>query len=90
MSKKLLLIDGYSLLFRAFYGMPLTMSAPDGTHTNAVYGFITILHKMIEEEAPDYLAAPRYMAPTLDTRFMKNIRATARLLRMNFMSRYLF
>ncbi len=73
MSKKLLLIDGYSLLFRAFYGMPLSMSAPDGTHTNAVYGFITILHKMIEEEAPDYLAcALDTMAPTFRHKMYEN------------------
>ncbi len=54
--KKLVLIDGHSLLFRAFYGMPPNMTAPDGTHTNAVYGFLAILYKMIEEEQPDYLA----------------------------------
>ncbi len=54
--KKLVLIDGHSILFRAFYGMPLTMTAPDGTHTNAVYGFLAILNKVIEEEQPDYLA----------------------------------
>jgi len=56
MSEKLVLIDGHSILFRAFYGMPLGMTAPDGTHTNAVYGFLAILHKVIEEEKPDYLA----------------------------------
>ncbi len=54
--KKLLLIDGFSLLFRAFYAMPLTMTSPDGVHTNAVYGFLTILNKVIEEEAPSHLA----------------------------------
>ncbi len=56
MSKRLVLIDGHSLLFRAFFAMPLTMTAPDGTHTNAVYGFLAILNKVIEEEKPDYLA----------------------------------
>lgn len=56
MSKKLVLIDGHSILFRAFYGMPPVMTAPDGTHTNAVYGFLTILHKVIETEQPDDLA----------------------------------
>ncbi len=54
--KKLLLIDGHSIMFRAFYGMPAAMTAPDGTHTNAVYGFISILNRMIEETSPDYLA----------------------------------
>ena len=56
MKKKLLLVDGYSILFRAFYGMPLSMTTPDGVHTNAVYGFLAILRKVIEEEKPDYIA----------------------------------
>lgn len=52
--KKLLIIDGNSILNRAYYGIrPLT--APDGTPTNAVYGFLNILFKYLEEEAPDYL-----------------------------------
>ena len=56
MAEKLLLIDGFSILFRAFYGMPMTMTAPDGSHTGAVYGFMTILNKVLDDEAPDYLA----------------------------------
>ncbi len=52
--EKLLLIDGNSILNRAYYGIrPLT--APDGTPTNAVYGFLNILFKYLEEEKPDYL-----------------------------------
>lgn len=52
--KKLVLIDGHSILNRAFYGVPeLTNSA--GLHTNAVYGFLNILFKILEEENPDYL-----------------------------------
>ncbi|MBO5364586.1 MAG: DNA polymerase I [Clostridia bacterium] len=52
--EKLLIIDGNSILNRAYYGIrPLT--APDGTPTNAVYGFLNILFKHLEEEAPDYL-----------------------------------
>ena len=50
--EKIVLIDGHSILFRAFYGMPLTMTAPDGTHTNAVYGFLSILRKVLADEAP--------------------------------------
>ena len=53
---RLLLIDGHSILFRAFYGMPLAMTAPDGRHTNAVYGFLAIVGKVVEEEKPDFLA----------------------------------
>ncbi len=52
--EKLLLVDGNSILNRAYYGIkPLT--APDGTPTNAVYGFLNILFKYLEEEQPDYL-----------------------------------
>lgn len=56
MDKKLVLIDGHSIMFRAYYGMPLSMTAPDGVHTNAVYGFLAIMRKIIEEERPDYIA----------------------------------
>lgn len=52
--KKLLIIDGNSILNRAYYGIrPLT--APDGTPTNAVYGFLNILLKHLDEENYDYL-----------------------------------
>ncbi len=52
--EKLVLIDGHSILNRAFYGVPdLTNSA--GLHTNAVYGFLNILFKILEEETPAYL-----------------------------------
>lgn len=55
MSEKLVLIDGHSILNRAFYGVPeLTNSS--GLHTNAVYGFLNILFKILEEEQPQYLA----------------------------------
>ena len=53
--QKLVLIDGHSILHRAFYGVPdLTNAA--GLHTNAVYGFLNIMFKILEEEKPDYLA----------------------------------
>lgn len=52
--KKLLIIDGNSILNRAYYGIrPLT--APDGTPTNAAYGFLNILLKHLDEESYDYL-----------------------------------
>ena len=51
---KLVLIDGHSILNRAFYGMPdLTNAA--GLHTGAVYGFLKILFKILDEEKPQYL-----------------------------------
>lgn len=55
MSKKLVLIDGHSILNRAFYGIPV-LSNSKGLHTNAIYGFLNILFKILEEEKPDYLA----------------------------------
>lgn len=53
--KKLVLIDGHSILNRAFYGVP-DLSNAQGLHTNAVYGFLNIMFKILEEEKPDYLA----------------------------------
>ena len=55
MSKKLVLIAGHSILNRAFYGIPV-LSNSRGLHTNAIYGFLNILFKILEEEQPDYLA----------------------------------
>ena len=54
MSQKIVLIDGHSILNRAFYGLP-DLTNSEGLHTNAVYGFLTILFKILEEETPDYL-----------------------------------
>lgn len=54
MNKKLVLIDGHSILNRAFYGIP-DLTNSEGLHTNAVYGFLNILFKILEEEKPDYL-----------------------------------
>ncbi len=53
--EKLLLIDGHSILNRAFYGVP-NLTNSEGLHTNAVYGFLNILFKLLEEEKPDCLA----------------------------------
>lgn len=54
MSEKLVLIDGHSILNRAFFGIP-DLSNSEGLHTNAVYGFLNILFRILEEERPDYL-----------------------------------
>ena len=54
MNKKLVLIDGHSILNRAFFGLP-DLTNSEGLHTNAVYGFLNILFKILEEEKPDYL-----------------------------------
>ena len=53
--KKLVLIDGHSILNRAFYGVP-ELSNSKGLHTNAVYGFLNIMFKVLDEEAADYIA----------------------------------
>ena len=52
---KLLLIDGHSILSRAFYGVPI-LNNKDGVPTNAVFGFLNILFKEIEQEEAEYLA----------------------------------
>lgn len=52
--KKLLLIDGHSILNRAFYGLP-DLSNSQGLHTNAILGFLNILLKLTEEEQPTHL-----------------------------------
>ena len=54
MDKKIVLIDGHSILNRAFYGLP-DLTTSKGEHTNAVLGFINIMFKILEEEKPDYL-----------------------------------
>jgi DNA polymerase-1 len=62
--RHLYVIDGNSLIYRAFYALPL-MHNSRGEHTNAIYGFTGMLLKLIEEEKPDYLAvAMDYPAPS--------------------------
>ena len=54
MSKKLILIDGHIILNRAFFGIP-DLTNSEGIHTNAMYGFLNIMFKFIDEEKPDYI-----------------------------------
>ncbi|MBQ7793957.1 MAG: DNA polymerase I [Clostridia bacterium] len=62
--KKLLIIDSNSLINRAYYGVRF-LSAPDGTPTNAVYGFLMMLLKLLSDHKPDYImAAFDLKAPT--------------------------
>ena len=62
--KKLLIIDANSLINRAYYGVRF-LSAPDGTPTNAIYGFLMTYFKITEEHKPDYvMAAFDLKAPT--------------------------
>ena len=52
MGEKLVLLDGYSLMYRAFHALSTPMTAPDGTPTNAVHGFVMMLLRVLDEEAP--------------------------------------
>lgn len=62
--KKLLIIDSNSIINRAYYGVRF-LSSKDGTPTNAIYGFLNTLFKLIEEVGPDYLCtAYDLKAPT--------------------------
>ena len=49
---KLLILDGNSIVNRAFYGVRM-LNAPDGMPTNGVYGFLSILRKLLDEEKPE-------------------------------------
>ena len=73
---KLVLVDGHSILSRAFYGVPdLTNAA--GLHTNAIYGFLNILFKILDEESPDYLTvAFDVKAPTFRHEMFKEYKGT--------------
>jgi DNA polymerase I len=53
---KALILDGHSLAFRAFYALPEDLKTTDGTFTNAVYGFTSMLIKLMQEQRPDYIA----------------------------------
>ncbi len=55
MTEKILLVDGHSIINRAFYGLP-DLTNSQGVHTGAVYGFLNILFRILEEEKPEYLA----------------------------------
>ena len=55
--KKLVLIDGNSIMNRAFYGImgSKALTTKDGKYTNAIYGFLAILFKLVEDEKPEYI-----------------------------------
>ena len=53
MPKKIAVIDGNSLMHRAYHAVPPSMNAPDGTPTNAVFGFMSMLLKFVEIASPD-------------------------------------
>ncbi|HEV2308958.1 MAG TPA: DNA polymerase I, partial [Acidimicrobiia bacterium] len=53
---KLILVDGHSLAYRAFYALPTDLATKAGTVTNAVYGFTSMLIKVLGDEHPDFVA----------------------------------
>ena len=76
MSEKIVLIDGHSILNRAFYGVP-DLTNSEGLHTNAVYGFLNILFKILSEENPQYLAvAFDLKAPTFRHKMYQDYKGT--------------
>ena len=76
MGEKIVLIDGHSILNRAFYGLP-DLTNSEGLHTNAVYGFLNIMFKILEEERPEYLAvAFDVHAPTFRHEMYKEYKGT--------------
>ena len=77
MAGKIVLLDGYSLMYRAFHALQSPMSAPDGTPTNAVHGFVMMMLKVIEEERPECMAvAFDVHAPTLRAQKFDAYKAT--------------
>lgn len=73
---KIVLIDGHSILNRAFFGIP-DLTNSEGTHTNAVYGFLNILFKILDEEKPQYLAvAFDVHAPTFRHKLFADYKGT--------------
>lgn len=76
MSEKLVLIDGHSILNRAFFGLP-DLTNSEGIHTNAVYGFLNIMFKILEEEQPGYIAvAFDVHAPTFRHKMYEGYKGT--------------
>ena len=77
MGQKLMLLDGYSILYRAFYAATGVMTAPDGTPTNAVHNFMMMILKIIEDERPDALVAAFDLhAPTFRKQMYEGYKAT--------------
>lgn len=73
---KFLIIDANSIINRAFYGIRL-LTTKDGTYTNAVYGFLTILFRYTKEIQPDYIAAAFDLkAPTFRHKMFDGYKAT--------------
>jgi len=76
MGEKILLVDGHSIINRAFYGVT-DLTNSEGLHTNAVFGFLNTLFKVLEEEKPDYITvAFDVKAPTFRHEMYKEYKGT--------------
>ncbi|MCX6346378.1 MAG: hypothetical protein NTZ89_00280 [Actinobacteria bacterium] len=76
MKNKLILIDGNNIAYRAFYALPQTIATSAGIMTNAVYGFTTMVLKLIEDNKPDYIiTAFDSKAPTFRHELFKEYKA---------------
>lgn len=76
MAEKIVLIDGHSILNRAFFGLP-DLTNSEGLHTNAIYGFLNIMLKLLDEEKPEYLTvAFDVHAPTFRHEMYKEYKGT--------------
>ena len=74
--KKLLILDSNSIINRAYYGIR-TLNAPNGTPTNAIYGFLNIFNKLVTDICPDYvIAAFDLKAPTFRHKLYTEYKAT--------------
>lgn len=62
MGEKIVLIDGHSIINRAFYGVP-DLTNSEGLHTNGIYGFLNIMFRILDEEKPEYLAVAFDLKP---------------------------
>ena len=85
---KLVLIDGHSIMNRAFYGVP-DLTNSEGLHTNAVYGFLNIMLKILEEEKADHAAVAFDLKEPTGMRCMTPIRGRESPCPRSFMSRFL-
>ena len=76
MSEKILLVDGHSMINRAFYGVT-DLTNSEGLHTNAIFGFLNTLFKVLDEEKPDYITvAFDVKAPTFRHEMFKEYKGT--------------
>ena len=87
MREKIVLIDGHSILNRAFYGVP-DLTNSEGLHTNAVYGFLNIMFKILDEEKPEYLTVTFDVHAPSGMKCIRNIKEQESRWQKNCVSRF--